>query len=116
VSEGGGLIKVGYLSYSLSRDADITHHCSPTGPLPPRPQSPSKLSVALLFTIQIPVNYIRRWRYRGAGRGWEGLERGGGMLFWGLGGEGVAFGSRGAGGRLLGGGSKGERGEEDVLV
>lgn len=25
------------------------------------------------------------------------------MLFWGLGGEGVAFGSRGAGGRLLGG-------------
>lgn len=99
MSEGGGLIKVGYLSYSLSRDADITHHCSHTGPLPPRSQSPSKLSVALLLTIQIPVNY---WRYRGAG--------------WGLGGEGVAFGSRGAGGRLLGGGSKGEKGEEDVLV
>ncbi len=37
------------------------------------------------------------------------------MLFWGLGGEGVALGSRGAGGRLLGGGAK-AKGEGDVLV
>jgi hypothetical protein len=37
------------------------------------------------------------------------------MLFWGLGGEGVAFGSRGAGGRLCGGGGAKAKGGEGMF-